>query len=346
MVSMNLTTRGSVDITTVWVRAPPRKYLTPSSDSPAVIPVAAKTTSVPRMRSSSRSFRSGSPKPDSSNCSTWARCVGRKDSLGGAADADDRVQVSPTHPNGDGRGEVALGSDLDARSRPADLPYEALVPVAVEDGHGYLRRPAAERPGDVLHVLLYARVYVDAALRPRAHYQLAHVHIRRPEHAPPRGRRDGGDGSLLPLDEQLQALDGLDGEVGFGPAGAERVARAHHAVGAPGPADPPFLVQALLAQHRHPAGDGDLSQLLQKSFGGERVGPLGVSRPFEPGHLQGDPLGHGGILHGSRSYGSRMGIGNANGLSPNLHTHYDGPQATGISHGWVCVETVRTGPLP
>jgi hypothetical protein len=71
----------------------------------------------------------------------------------------------------------------------------------------------------------------------------------------------------------------------------------------------------------------------------------GVPHPFKVRHLQRDAFGHGGVLHGSRSYGPRVGIGNTNGLSPNLHTHKDGPHATERSGGWVCVETMRIGSL-
>src|SRR5215212_8515278 len=57
MVSKNLTTRGAVDIATVLVRTPRRKYSTFLRDSPGVMPVAAKTTSSPRIRSSGASLR-------------------------------------------------------------------------------------------------------------------------------------------------------------------------------------------------------------------------------------------------------------------------------------------------
>src|SRR5829696_4356092 len=270
---------------------------------------------------------------------------GGEDALGCPSYADDGVQVGPAHPHGYGGGEVALRPYLDARSRLPDLLYKPLVPVAVKDGDGYLRRPAAERSGDVFHVLRNRRVDVDAALRSRAHDQLAHVHVGRPEHAPPRGRGDGGDGALLPLYEQLQTFDGLDGEVGVGASGPERVARADYTGVALRRPEAPLLVQALLAQHGHPAGDGYPAQLLAERLGGERVGPLRVPRSFEVRDLQRHTLGYGGVLHGSRSDGPRVGIGNVNGLSPNLHTHQDRPHATRFSRGCVCVETVRNGPL-
>ena len=76
MVSMNRTIRGSIDITTVCVRAPPRKYLTPCRVSPGVMPVAEKTTSSPRIKSSKASFCSGSSRPYSLSFSTYERCVG------------------------------------------------------------------------------------------------------------------------------------------------------------------------------------------------------------------------------------------------------------------------------
>src|SRR5829696_3866921 len=68
----------------------------------------------------------------------------REDALRSPSDTDDRVQVGPPHSHGDGRGEVAFWSYLDARSRSSDLLYEALVPATVEDGDGDLRRPAAQ----------------------------------------------------------------------------------------------------------------------------------------------------------------------------------------------------------
>ncbi len=76
MVSINRTIRGSVDMITVFVRAPPRKYLTPRRVSPCVIPVAAKIALSPRMRSSRVSFLSGSARPYSLSFSTCERWVG------------------------------------------------------------------------------------------------------------------------------------------------------------------------------------------------------------------------------------------------------------------------------
>jgi hypothetical protein len=82
--------------------------------------------------------------------------------------------------------------------------------------------------------------------------------------------------------------------------------------------DPSLLVEALLAQYCNSSRDRDSLQLLAESLRGERVGPLRVSRTFEARHLERDLLGYGSIFDGSRSYGSRGGISNVNGLSPNL----------------------------
>ena len=107
---------------------------------------------------------------------------------------------------------------------------------------------------------------------------------------------------VFDADSEVRRLQGPGGalvaaiERAFpGTTGPEGVACADHPVMAPGPADPPFLVQALLAQHRHPAGVRDLSRLLEKSLRGERVGPLRVSGPFEVRHLEHDPFGHAGF---------------------------------------------------
>src|ERR687897_2265641 len=124
---------------------------------------------------------------------------GCEDALRGASYTYDGVRVGPTHPYGDGRGEVALWPYLDARSRLSDLLYQGLVPVAVEDGDGDLLRPAAECLRCGLYVLRDGGVYVDVTLRCRANDELAHVHIRSSQHAPPRGRSDRRDRTLLPL---------------------------------------------------------------------------------------------------------------------------------------------------
>src|SRR5215210_2527237 len=84
---------------------------------------------------------------------------GREDTLGGPSDADDRVQVGPSHPDGDGRCEIALRPYLDPRSRLPNILYEALVPVAIKDGDGDLRRLATERSRYGLDVLGDGGVY-------------------------------------------------------------------------------------------------------------------------------------------------------------------------------------------
>src|SRR5215211_4955911 len=81
----------------------------------------------------------------------------------GSSDADNGVQVAPSHPYGDRRGKVTLGPDLDTRARIADLVDEALVPVTIQDGDGNLRRLAAERLRYGLDVLRNGCIYVDGA---------------------------------------------------------------------------------------------------------------------------------------------------------------------------------------
>src|ERR687897_1738757 len=174
---------------------------------------------------------------------------GCEDALRGASYTDNGVRVGPTHPYGDGRGEVALRPYLDTRPRLSDLLYQGLVPVTVEDGDGDLLRPPAKRHSYGLYVLRDRSVDVDVTFRSRANDQLAHVHIRRPQHAPPRGRRDCRDRTLLPFYEQLQALDGLDGEVGLRPSVPERVLQTDYPRMALWRPDPSLLVEALLAQY-------------------------------------------------------------------------------------------------
>ena len=214
--------------------------------------------------------------------------------------------------------QIALRPYLDAGSRRSDLLYQGLVPVAVEDGDGDLLGPAAEGLRYGLYVFRDGGVYVDVAFRSGANDELAHVHIRGPEHAPPRGGSDRRDRTLLPLYEQLQALDGLDRQVGFGSFIPERVVDADYPRMTLWRSESPHLVETLLAQHRYPTGYRDPLQLLAERLRGERVGPLRVSRTFEARHLERDLLGYGGVFHGSRGDCSRGGISNVNGLSPNL----------------------------
>src|SRR5215212_7233207 len=174
-----------------------------------------------------------------------------EDALRCTSYTDDGVWVGPTHSHGDGRGEVALRPYLDACSRLSDLLYQGLVPVAVQDGDCDLLRPASESLRYGLNVLRDGGVNVDVALRSRANDELAHVHIRGPQHTPARGRSDRRDRTLLPFYEQLQALDGFDREVGLRPSFPELVVHADYPRMALWCPDAPLLVEPLLAQHRY-----------------------------------------------------------------------------------------------
>src|SRR5829696_2648722 len=237
---------------------------------------------------------------------------GGQDALGRPADPDDRVQVGAAQPDRDRGCEVPLWPDVDARAGLPDLLDEVLVPVAIEDRHGYLRRPALRRLRYGLYVLRDGRVYVY--LRPRAGDELAHVHVGGPEHAPPLGGRDCGDRTLLPLDQELQPFDGLDGEVQLRPALAQGVPDAQNTGPRLERPHPAPLVRALLAQDRHLPRRRDLLELRSESLRGERVGLLRSAGTFEPRHLERDTLGYGSVLDGYRCCG-RARIGHANGLS-------------------------------
>jgi hypothetical protein len=147
MVSMNRTIRGSVDMTTVCVRAPSRKYLTSCRVSPGVMPVAEKTTSSPRIKSSKASFCSGSSRPYSLSFSTYERCVGHtlawispprhfitaaaRMPSGAPPDTDDGVKLRSAQAHSDDRRQVALLADLDARRGIPYLLDQVLVPGPV-----------------------------------------------------------------------------------------------------------------------------------------------------------------------------------------------------------------------
>jgi hypothetical protein len=132
MVSINLTTRGAADMTTVLVRTPPRKYATPLRGSPGVTPVAAKTTSSPRIRSSRASLRSEWSSPYATSFSTCERCVGRQIHLRPAlaqrvSDAQDRgPHLERLHPGPLVRALPAQDRHLPRHADPLKLPPASL----------------------------------------------------------------------------------------------------------------------------------------------------------------------------------------------------------------------------
>src|SRR5215210_1696772 len=271
----------------------------------------------------------------------------RKYSLGRPADADDGVDLGPAHTDGDGRGKVALRTDLDPRAGLPDLLDKVLVPLAVEHRDGDLLGPPPDCLGYSPDVLPDGRVYVDGAPRPGANDELAHVHVRRPQDRAPRRRRDRGDGTFLAPDQGLQALHGLDRKVHLGLARAEHVPH----VESPGPAlggpDPTPLVQAFLAQGRDLALGRDVLKALVEGARRKRVSPLRVPGAFEARGLQRHHLRYGRVLDGNRCYGPRAGIDRANRLSPDLPCRPEGvPLSTGAFDGRMCLETSRSGPLP
>jgi hypothetical protein len=114
MVSINLTTRGSVDITTVWVLAPPRKYLTPLKGLARGYPGGGEDHVVGPDQVVERQLllrvvepvlfelldlrALGRPHPGL-HLAAEALDDGRgQDSLRRPADADDRVQLGPRIP--------------------------------------------------------------------------------------------------------------------------------------------------------------------------------------------------------------------------------------------------------
>src|SRR5829696_4312787 len=127
MVSINLTTRGAADMTTVLVRAPPRKNSTPLRGSPGVTPVAAKITS-----SSRATLRSGSSSPYATSFSTCERCVGRQIHLRPAlaqrvSDAQDPgPHLERLHPGPLVRALPAQDRHLPRHADPLKLPPASL----------------------------------------------------------------------------------------------------------------------------------------------------------------------------------------------------------------------------
>src|SRR5918998_92883 len=234
-----------------------------------------------------------------------------QDTLRRPADADDGVQLGPAQADRDGGGEVSLGPDVDARSSLPDLLDEVLVPVPVQNGDGYLRGPAPHRLCYDPYVLRDGCVDVDLAPGLPTGDQLAHVHVGSPEHGSLRGGRDRRDRPLLALDQKLETLDGLDREINLRPARAQSVPDAQDTGSRLERAYPPPLVRALFAQDRHRPRRGDLLELPSEGLRGQRVGLLVGPGHLEPRYLERDPLRYGGVLHGYRGCG-RARIGHAN----------------------------------
>src|SRR5215204_1253936 len=128
MASMNRTIRGSVDITTVCVRAPPRKYLTPYKVVQAKLFLWVFETVLLELFD----LRTlGGPHLSLNLPPKTFYHRGGQYPFGCPPDPDDRVQLGPPQPHGYGRGQVAFGPNLDARP---GLPYfldKTLVPFPV-----------------------------------------------------------------------------------------------------------------------------------------------------------------------------------------------------------------------
>src|SRR4051794_16696107 len=150
--------------------------------------------------------------------------------LGRAAYAHRGVDAGPAHGGGDAGGEIAVGDQLDARARFADLRDEIVMPFAVEDHDGQFIDVALKRLGDLIQILVYGVVQIDVIGGSRADHDFVHVDVRCVEQAAFfRGgeHRDRIRGTRRAKVRSFERIDGdvdLGINLALGPTAAQRFA--------------------------------------------------------------------------------------------------------------------------
>ena len=104
-------------------------------------------------------------------------------------------------------------SHLVGRARVADLAYQLLVALAVEDHDGEVVDVAVEGKRDAAQVRGHRPGEVDLALRGRSDDELLHVRIRRLEQPAALRQGDDGYGVVDHARRDAGAFDGVDGDV-------------------------------------------------------------------------------------------------------------------------------------
>src|SRR6185295_2651776 len=135
------------------------------------------------------------------------------DSLGSAADADDRVDAGAAYGGGDAGREVAVRDQTDAGAGGADVRDELLVPRAVEHHDGQIAHPTLEGRGDVPQVLGDRRVDVDPAAGGGPDDDLLHVDVGGVEQAAALGGGEHRDGVRSAGGAEVGPLQRIDGDI-------------------------------------------------------------------------------------------------------------------------------------
>jgi hypothetical protein len=144
------------------------------------------------------------------------------------------VNPGAAHGCGDAGGEVAVGDQLDARSRLADLGDEVLMAVAVEHHDGQLVDVALEGVGDLVEVLLDGGIEIDMLAGGRSDHDLVHVDVGGVEQAALFRGGQNGDGAGGAGGAEVGPLQRIDGDVDLridlplGPTAAQRLADVEH----------------------------------------------------------------------------------------------------------------------
>src|SRR5215203_3535409 len=311
MVSINRTIRGAVDMTTPCVRAPPRKYLTPYKVSPNVMPVAAKTTSSPRMRSSRVSFFSESSSPYSLSLSTCERWVGHilawisppRHFITAAAKTPSGAPPIPMMPCSSARKPTAM---VGVRSPSGRIWMRAPVSLiwSMRSSWRGLSRTATVisdgfRPFASAIACMFSATGASMSILPLAcgpamsllMYMSGVLSIV------PRGEAATAEmAPCCPFVRRCKPSTGSTARsTSVAPDPGPRLERPHL----------PLLVQPLLPQDSDLPRNGNSAELFPEALRGQGVGLLWRPGSFEARHLESYLLGHGRVLDGRRGHTPR-----------------------------------------
>ena len=126
----------------------------------------------------------------------------------------------------DGRGQVAVGDELDARARGPDLGNQLLVTRPIEADDRQVRDLAPESVSDASQVLGYGLPDIDVARGNRTDAQLVEIRVGRVEKAALLGRGQHGDRVGQAHGDEIGALERIDSDVDLRLAGHRRCPRA------------------------------------------------------------------------------------------------------------------------
>ena len=211
---------------------------------------------------------------------------GGDDAFRGATDAHHRVHAGARHGARDGRRQVAVADELDARSGRPDLGDEIVVTRTFQDDHGDVADLATERLGDASEVLGRADPDVDLAGRDRPDAQLLEVRVGGMGQAAGLRGGEDGDRARLAVGHEVRALQRIDRDIhprhvlAVGAGAPDALADVEHR----------GLIALALADH-DPTREVDLVHRRAHGLGGRGVRLVLGATTHEPGGFDGGRLG-------------------------------------------------------